>query len=163
MNTTTPQLTWGVKASFRQYVAAISDGTESVSEGAFIEGGAFSFPFQEAVEGEYRFQGRVDVTGYNGLLSVQVQNPWLHVSESTWWITVVDPAYRGDLDKRIRICSLGNPLPDRPVSNTTVLPARLDSAATRLFDDVYPPGTELDDITIVLPALAVVAGESVAL
>jgi hypothetical protein len=48
MTTTTPRLSWGIKASFRQYVAAITDGTETASEGASIDGEAFSFPLHAA-------------------------------------------------------------------------------------------------------------------
>lgn len=151
MTSTSARLSWGVKATFRQYVTAIPDGRETVSEGAFVEGEAFSFPLHLATEGEYRFQGRVDLTGYNGLLAVQVQNPWLHISSESWWLTVVDPAYRGDLDRRIRFCTLGELLRDPAGGETIVLPAHLDPAATRIFDDVYVPGTRLDDIMLVLP------------
>lgn len=155
-----PGLYWGVKESFRQYIAGISDGAENVSEGAFLQGGTFGFSLQEATPHEYRFRGRVDITGYNGLLSLQVQNPRLHVEEGSWWLTVVDPAYRGDLAKRIRFCTLGEPVTDTPDSKTVVIPAQLDSVATRMFDGVYAAGTELDNITVVLPDLTIVAAES---
>lgn len=151
MNGLGPRLYWGVKESFRQYIAGISDGAETVCEGAFMEGGAFGFPLHEASEDEYRFRGRVDLTGYSGMLSLQIQNPWLHVSEESWWLTVVDPAYRGDHNTRLRFCTLGEPETGTADSKTVVLPAQLDPAATRMFDGVYAAGTQLDDITVVLP------------
>jgi hypothetical protein len=151
------ELRWGIKASFREYISSISDGVEELRDGAALIDGVFAFPRDDAAslppesaaESEYRFRGRVDLTGYDGLLGVRIQDPWLQLIETSWSLSVVDPAYRGDTSRRIRVCSLDREPGPYMSDGTAVFAARLDGTATRLFDGVYAPGTRLDSVTVV--------------
>jgi hypothetical protein len=166
MSGSAPRLRWGVKASFRDYVGAIADGSEQALDGAQPAEGDFEFPLRETVDGALRFGGRIEFRGYNDLLAVTIRDPWLHPDPEEPWMSVVDPAYRGDTSHRIRLCRLSGDVDaltsTQGLGRDVTLHAHLLMDALRIFDDVYGPGAELDDLTLVAPLSQEVGSSRVA-
>jgi hypothetical protein len=71
MSETLPaRLVWGIRTSFREYVAALEDG-RFVVDGAEADEDGFAFP--RSVDGA--FGGRVRITAHGGALDVTLADP----------------------------------------------------------------------------------------
>lgn len=150
-------LRWGIKQSFREYVLAMSDGSESLSpEVTKDEHGNYLFKADpdatsDASSGDaLKFQGSVLLSGYRGMLLVRVRDPWIEETNGSVRLTVMHPAYREKTTERLALAELvevGTKEIDGAHYRT--LASRLLPSGMRTFDDVYKVGTELDDVTVV--------------
>ena len=75
-------LRWPVKRSFREYIAALEDGSETVEDGAGLAGGSFVFAERGSTgftdggsTGTIRYGGGVSFSGYGGMLSARLFEP----------------------------------------------------------------------------------------
>lgn len=143
-------LTWGLKRSFRDYVAGIDDGRETAEEGARIEARGFFFPLAD--EGEALcFSGRVALSGYNGLLELRIEDPWVERDGEGWVLSIVDPTSRSLPRQRLPLAVLSEPViadDGREGRVLRALDARLAPTGARLFDGVYAPGTPLEQVEL---------------
>lgn len=139
---------WGVKASFVAYVAGVSDGVMSVTDGALDTPEGFIFPVADSSKfdsrsgmGELRFRGDVRLRAHGGMLAVRFADPCLSVSRKKAILTVVDAG-----GSRRCVAHLGRPQPGE--GGGIYIPASLSAEAVPYFNDVYPVGTELDPLVI---------------
>ena len=146
------RLTWGVKASFRAYVEgmegtiAVSDGATRNDDGAFvfeaIPGGDLSIGSDGSASGSMRFQGTVAFEAHGGMLKSTLSELGLEVTEDGLVLTVQDQMG----DDRCAIAKV-----DGPQSETDGrLHLRTEITMDGMYQiaDNYPPGTELDPITL---------------
>jgi hypothetical protein len=157
-------LRWGIKKSFIDYVRRMPDGKGWVGDGAMPMGsheilyapdGAGRRPLDDGtVERFWTFRGDVRFSGHAGMLFVQVASPVLTEVEGVAQLTVVNPDGT-DGPERLSLVTLRldrGPAPDGfELWNGTDV--RLTEAGTALFNDVYPPGEQLEPLTVVLPVL----------
>ncbi|MEQ6900427.1 HtaA domain-containing protein [Nocardioides sp. YIM 152588] len=135
-------LEWGVKESFRRYVAALPDGCCDVSsEIALPGGGRYGFPLIEveaAPAAVLRFIGGVLFRGHGGLLHVPLVEPWLHRHGDRWVMTV---AVGTGPDKRAEIAAGAV---SAAGDGEVLLDLRVSGVGSSVFGGNYPVGTELD-------------------
>ncbi|NKX56559.1 HtaA domain-containing protein [Arthrobacter mobilis] len=149
------ELLWGVKRSFRDYVLALADGAEQLLPGAGrIEGGAFAFDTDTGSEwdaaaqrGTLRFHGSVLFSGYRDMLYVRVRDPWITIDAGGAVLSIMHPAFLERTAERLVLAELADIRLD-PNRNWRAVP-RLLASGIHTFDEVYPPGTELDPVTLV--------------
>lgn len=147
----TQGLTWGLKRSFRDYVAGIDDGRETADGGARIDGAGFFFPLVD--EGEVvRFSGRVALSAYSGLLELRIEDPWVEREGEGWVLTILDPTSRSQPRARLPLCVLtetDSADDGDDGRGFRTLETRLAPSGARLFDGVYVPGSLLDPVRFV--------------
>lgn len=151
------ELRWGIKESFREYVLALNDGSESLSSDVTKdEHGNYLFradpdgACDATTGGPLKFQGSVLLSGYRGMLIVRVRDPWIEATSGGMRLTVMHPSYREKTTERLALAELveaGTKEIDGVRYRT--LASRLLSFGVRTFNDVYQVGTELDDVTVV--------------
>lgn len=139
---------WGIKASFVSYVAGMSDGTMSVTDGAVDTPAGFVFPVRDAGgfdsrtgSGTIRFSGDVRFRGHSGMLQVRIADPELIVDDEGARLSAEGPAGR-----RLVVAHLGTPR--TAPGGGLEIPASISAGAVPLFNDVYPEGTPLDPLVI---------------
>ena len=108
------RLTWGVKASFRNYVEAaggsiaVSDGATRADDGSIIfeakPGGDLSIDKDGNANGSQHFQGTVTFEAHGGMLKSALADLALEVGESGLMLTVQDSLMR---ENRCAIAKLG--------------------------------------------------------
>lgn len=147
------KLTWGVKASFRHYVEAVggsitlSDGATRNEDGSFVftavPGGNLTITADGSASGAMRFQGTITFDAHGGMLKATLTDLGLEVVDDELVLTTLEaPMNQG----RCTIAKLG-PVkvgPDAAVS----LGAEITLDGTYQIADNYPPGTELDLLTL---------------
>jgi hypothetical protein len=131
------ELVWGVKESFRNYVA----GAGGEVAGSVAGPAPYRFP---AGPGELRFTGEVAFAAHGGMMSVRIVDPAVEVTPQQTYLTVVDPDHLPRTEHRIRIARLGPVVGGAPL---TAVPAKLTVHGSMLFGGVYPVGAELDPVT----------------
>lgn len=147
------RLTWGVKESFRGYVEA-AGGSISVSDGGTrAEDGTFSFPAElggdlvigsdGSATGAMRFQGTVAFEAHGGMLKSTLSQLRLEAREGGLVLTVLDAPMN---KSRCAIAELG---PVKIDGETMTISTRITVDGMYQIADNYPPGTELDPITLV--------------
>lgn len=140
---------WSIKQSFRDYVALLDDGSEDVIEPARVDQGGLKliFPLDSETTGigELRFGGGVEYTGYGGILSARMLDPWIESSVKGTVISVI--AGPRSVAARTAIAEI-DPLGELSGEVTRV--PRLTLEGARLFGDVYQPGTSLDPIILIM-------------
>ncbi|ROO85658.1 Htaa protein [Actinocorallia herbida] len=149
MSTDGYTLTWGVKRSFREYVAEVDDGSETFGNGARrTASGEFAFPLADAADfdpatglGTLRFAGSVVFRAYSGVLLVRVRDPWVVLGETGGCLTIMHPAYREATGVRAEIAVFDPPV--RAAGGRRLAPT-LTYDGVRAFGDVYGVGAPLD-------------------
>lgn len=151
---TSGYLNWPVKRSFRDYIAALDDGSETVEGGAASTDGNFVFAecgstgFADGgTAGTIRYGGGVSFSGYGGMLSARLFEPWIEIDGR---------------QARLSVETRGGAFPVRQVIATWELPVPETTAelmvwrdavplltfeGVSLFGDVYQPGSALDGLT----------------
>jgi hypothetical protein len=147
-------LQWGVKESFRAYLASVADGTTEAGAGAAILDDA-TFEFSAAPgpvdrHDEYCFVGEVRFAAHHGMMFVMVVDPIVTRSDAEWELTVVDLAYWPGRNHRLTFAHLGEPL--ATPSGLEFRDVRLAEGGAEDFGGNYPPGVELDPLVVLLSA-----------
>lgn len=149
-----PGLTWGIKRRFVDYVAGLPDGDFTVTDGARTDADhVFWFPLASIDDfdpltgrGIVRFDGRAEVSGHFGMMSLVIDSPWLEFSETGAQLTVIDPARPGhrlpllDLQHQATPGSTGKTAGD----DVTAL---LSLEGTTAFNGQYVPGEAMDPVS----------------
>jgi len=147
------QLTWGVKASFRNYVEA-AEGSITVSDGAIrAEDGTFVFTAEPngdlviaadgSATGATRFQGTVTFEAHGGMLKSTLTELAVEAGEDGLVLTVLD----GPMNtRRCAVAELGvtHVGPD----NAVAMDSQITMDGMYQIADNYPPGTELDPVLL---------------
>ncbi|RNL62854.1 hypothetical protein EFK50_14060 [Nocardioides marmoriginsengisoli] len=142
-------LTWGIKETFRHYVAGLPDGTSEISDGVWLAGaGRYGFPLT-AVKGspveKLEFGGTLLFSGHGGFLNVLLVDPCLQRSGDEWALSVNAGANLRLEIARGKITALN------PGANSLGLEVVLSGHGPTIFGGNYPNGTELDPIVAALP------------
>ncbi len=147
------RLTWGVKASFRNYVEAaggaidLSDGATRAEDGSFVfaavPGGDLTIGPDGRADGAMRFQGTVTFEAHGGMLKSTLTELGVEIENDELVLTAVDTQLnRG----RCAIATL------RPIEvdqdDVTTLGAEITLDGMYQIADNYPPGTELDPVRL---------------
>jgi len=147
------KLTWGVKASFRNYVEAaegsitVSDGATRTDNGTFvlaaIPGGDLTITPDGSATGAMRFQGTITFEAHGGMLKATLSELGLEASDEGLVLTVLDAPMNKD---RCAIAKLG-PV-DGESKDAITLHAEITMDGMYQIADNYPPGTELDPVRL---------------
>ena len=139
------RLGWGVKQSFRAYVEgsggsiALDGGAGRAADGTFMfEAMADSDLALDdgALSGTGRFTGKLVFQAHGGLLSVTLTDPWVEPAGDGWVLSIAETATR-----RTAIAKL-DAIQDGALSAVTTLDGMM------ILGDHYPPGTQLDRVTL---------------
>lgn len=147
------KLTWGVKASFRDYVegaggsVSLSDGVTRTEDGAFVftavPGGDFSIEADCSATGAMRFQGEITFEAHGGMLKSTLAEIGLEVGEDGLVLTVLDAPMNQD---RCAVASLS--VSEVDAANAVTLAAEITVDGMYQIADNYPPGTALDPVRL---------------
>lgn len=153
-------LHWGVKGSFMDYIAAMSDSRATAVDGAtptssnvlVFEPAIQPPPKPEDADLLLSFRGDVRFSGHGGLLFVRIADPWIAVHRGRGVLTVLDP-HQPDEKPRLPLARLT--LEPQPESDGIQIwlgqDVRLTEEGTGLFNDVYPAGETLEPLAVFLP------------
>jgi len=147
------QLTWGVKASFRNYVESVggtvslSDGARHTEDGAFIftaiPGGDLSIAEDGSASGTMRFQGKVSFDAHGGMLQSTLSELSIEATPDGLTLSVIDAPTN---NSRCSIATLGPA--EIAMDGVITLPAQITLDGMYQIADNYPPGTELDPVKL---------------
>ena len=147
------RLTWGVKASFRNYVEAaggsisISDGATRADDGSIIfeakPGGNLSISTEGRAQGSQHFQGTVTFEAHGGMLKSVLTDLALEVGEDGLMLTVVDSMMSTN---RCAIAKLGSVIAES--GDRITISSEITMDGMYQIADNYPPGTELDPLIL---------------
>jgi hypothetical protein len=150
-------LHWGVKTSFRGYVAMMGGVTEVGAGAEIAADGGFTFsvaPYSDlaldatgALTGQGQFLGSVRFEAHGGMLKVYLADPALEIGATGAMLTVADSA---DRTRRVTIALLDLAAMTRGDDGEAVIPTALTMEGCQLLGDHYPPGTVLDPVRVVL-------------
>jgi hypothetical protein len=151
-------LCWGVKQSFRGYVAMMGGVTEVGGAAEQAADGSFTFaaaPDSDlrlgadgALTGQGRFLGQVRFEAHGGMLKVFLADPVLEITGSTALMTVADSAAR---THRVEIARLDLSAMTTGEAGEAVIPTALSMEGALLLGDHYPPTTALDPVRLTWP------------
>jgi hypothetical protein len=161
LTTSTPRellgLLWGVKETFRTYVARSPGSRIAVGHGAGVSVSEEYYFAPDAGPGEgvdtfhgtgsLRFTGTVHFVAHYGFLSVRIVDPWVQFLGEDAILSVAS----ADVSQgRVRLAHL-HPTP--PIRDTDALlwpgiRARLHQDGVDVFGGNYPAGMELDPVRI---------------
>ena len=147
------RLTWGVKASFRNYVEAaggsiaVADGATRRDDGAFVfealPGGDLTFEPDGSARGSMQFQGTVTFNAHGGMLNSTLTELRVEAADDGLLLTVVEaPMNQG----RCAIATL-RPVEGSEAAGQTLI-AEITIDGMYQIADNYPPGTELDPVLL---------------
>ena len=147
------QLTWGVKASFRNYVEAaegsitLSDGATRAEDGAFVftaePNGDLVIAADGSATGAMRFQGTVTFEAHGGMLKSTLKELAIEASEDGLVLTVLDGPMN---ERRCAVAELDLIAIDSGSSVT--MNSKITMDGMYQIADNYPPGTELDPVQL---------------
>jgi hypothetical protein len=147
------QLTWGVKASFRNYVEAaegsitLSDGATRAEDGAFVfaaePNGDLIIAADGSATGAMRFQGTVTFEAHGGMLKATLKELAIEASEDGLVLTVLD----GPMNKR-RCAVAELDLIAIDSGSSVTMNSKITMDGMYQIADNYPPGTELDPVQL---------------
>lgn len=150
-------LYWSVKQSFVTYLQSMADGNCSISGGADVDSsGVFLFPTANPVglsqdAWTLEFEGTVRFSGHFGALAIAVERPVIRMTPSGGILSISTGTPD---DRQIHVATLPPAMPTRV--GEMLLWARLKPSLTgegsELFGRAYPPGMELDALTIAIDA-----------
>ncbi|MEU7594059.1 HtaA domain-containing protein [Streptomyces sp. NPDC039022] len=178
-------LDWGVKQSFREYIAGpIAHGKAELAGGAVTSAAGYRFPkghgTYDAAKAALaaQFNGSVRFTGHEGVLDLKFSN--LKVTASgTKGTLIADVSAKARATGKVTdtpgmaVADLKIPAGALTVKNGVVtlknVPATLTAAGSKAFDAMYKPGQALDPVTAAvtvdpkaqLPADGAASGSSV--
>ena len=152
-------LHWGVKTSFRGYVAMMGGVTE-VGGGAEIEAdGGFTFaaaPDSDltlaadgSLTGQGRFLGELRFEAHGGMLKVFMADPAIEITGAGAVLTVADSAAR---TRRVEIAKLDLAAMTAGEAGETSIPTALTMDGSLVLGDHYPPTTALDPARLTVAA-----------
>ena len=146
-------LSWGVKASFRNYVEgvggsiSVSDGAIRTEDGTFvfnaIPGGDLVIQPDGSATGATRFQGTVTFDAHGGMLNATIAELGIEGDQEGILLTVLEAPMN---QSRCAIAKLS--LTNAPSDNTFDLRAEITMEGMYQIADNYPPGTELDPVRL---------------
>ncbi|CAM5311201.1 HtaA domain-containing protein [Streptomyces aurantiogriseus] len=137
---TASALIWAVKDSFTAYVRSF--GATELTPPAEETADSFRFPIASAEGAVLKFAGAVGFHAHAGLLDVVLADPWLHMSGTGWFISVVDGSRPAG--SRVSIASLPGP----PAAVLGAHDAVLTRDGTPLFDQQYRTGEPLAPVRV---------------
>lgn len=151
-------LSWGVKASFRSYVAGpIAHGTITTT-GATTSGGAFVFPQSGASQlsdgtGTVSYSGSVRFTGHDGVLDLRLSDPQVRVDSATSGTLLVRVNGSTVAFAALALGSGSTSTDATGAIRYSGVPATLTAAGASAFtyqgSGFYPAGTPLDPVSFV--------------
>jgi len=158
-------LTWGVKSSFRSYIAGpIAKGAISLSGGASALGGGYSFGQtardydSQAGLGSASYGGAVRFTGHSGVLDLTMSDPSVQISSATSATLSVSVNGSRIAIGAIDLSSASASTATDSVAYTNA-PVRLTAAGVGAFSygssQFYSVGTALDPVSFVIGAESV--------
>ena len=173
------QLTWGVKSSFRNYIAGpIAGGSVTTSGHASQSGsGAYVFPQRSTnakppsakgttgYRGQITFRGHQHGSSYD--LDMSLRNPRVVMSSATRGKLVVDSKPTGAKSfSAVTVSTLDLSKGSRSTSSGSVtysnVPVTLSSSGAKLFAwegrSMYPAGTAMDPVSFTIGANTKVSG-----
>ena len=161
-------LTWGIKQSFREYVAGpIAKGTITTSG---VGASAGIFTFGQAAGGNYdratgvgtsAYSGSVRFSGHAGLLDVSIANPVVRVDSPTQGTLLVSVNGGAAMPfASLNLAAASRSTPNNTVSYSGV-PAVLTAQGASVFalngSGFYEAGTPLDSLSFVIGAPNVIS------
>lgn len=145
-------LTWGVKASFRNYVEAaggsveLSDGATRADDGCFVfnavPGGDLTIAPDGSATGAMRFAGTVTFDAHGGMLKATLTDLGLEAGPDGLVLTA--PLAPLNQDR----CAIATLTPIEGPADATTLSAQITLDGMYQIADNYPPGTELDPVRL---------------
>lgn len=165
MTTSTPRellgLLWGVKETFRAYIARSPGSRVAVGRGAGVSVSeeyyfAHDAELGEGVDtfhgtGSLRFTGTVHFAAHHGFLSVRIVDPWVQFLGED---AILSVAADGVSEGRVRLAHL-HPTPPIREADALLWPgirAQLHQDGVDFFGGTYPVGMELDPVRIRVPS-----------
>lgn len=159
-------LSWGVKASLRNYVLGVG-GTIDVIPPAEAIGSDLTFPLVAGNEDDnvLRFQGAVRFSAHQGVLDILIKDPWLHRERGSTTLSVsgleTPSGVRLPHPSPISRLVIAELVPSEPTRMGDILqwmptPARLTAEGCVLFGSFYPARTDLDPVGYSIPTNATV-------
>lgn len=152
----TPQLSWGVKASFVSYVeGGIANGAISTSNGASRTGSGFlwgsgSGSISDAGQGTVSFPGAVRFTGHDGVMDTTLSNLRVKATGSNSGTLVADVASK-DMDGN-NVGGSGISFANLSFSslsaNGGTASVTLTAAGAKAFAGFYESGKAMDSLTL---------------
>ncbi len=152
----TPQLSWGVKASFVSYVeGGIANGAISTSNGASRTGSGFlwgsgSGSISDAGQGTVSFPGAVRFTGHDGVMDTTLSNLRVKATGSNSGTLVADVASK-DMDGN-NVGGSGISFANLSFSslsaNGGTASVTLTAAGAKAFAGFYSSGQAMDSLTL---------------
>ncbi len=147
------RLSWGVKASFRNYVEAaggsidLSDGATRAEDGTFvfnaIPGGDLSIAPDGSASGAMRFEGTITFDAHGGMLKSTLSELGVEGSAEGLVLTALQAPLNRD---RCAIATLSSV--DAGSGDAITLGAQITLDGMYQIADNYPPGTELDPVRL---------------
>ncbi|MFG1608011.1 HtaA domain-containing protein [Actinoplanes sp. NPDC049265] len=146
------RLTWAIRASFLDYIAALSDGRAVLSDGARVTPGeGIVFPVRDADVsggvGRVSTRGAVRFFGHGGALDIRIADPELELGDSSGSITVESPAGPSVIARFALVAR-----PTAAEMRWLAHDVGLTEAGADLFSRVYRPGEPLDPFTVTMSA-----------
>ena len=152
-------LHWGVKTSFRGYVAMmggvteVGGGAELATDGGFTFAAAPDSDLAVAADGSLtgqgRFLGEVRFEAHGGMLKVFLADPAVEITETGAVLTVADSAAR---TRRVEIAKLDLAAITAGEPGETSIPTSLTMDGSFVLGDHYPPTTALDPARLTVAA-----------
>jgi hypothetical protein len=146
------ELIWGIRESLLGYIGFLPDGSVTLTEG--VSGsteGPFTFPSEEIVyerqscTGTMKFCGRVAIKGHGGILSADLEKPWIELAHSEAKLSGLLGGRREDLVHFVL---------DAPANEDGRLmwacPTYLTKAGAAWLGGHYAEGEEMDPLKIVV-------------
>jgi hypothetical protein len=148
-------LSWGMKQSFRNYVAASGGLIEASGGAGRAEDGVFTFaPGPDSSlsldgdgkpQGRATFVGEVRFEGHGGMLSVRLTDPVLDFGPSGATLSIADGP-----ERRLVIAHLDMTAIAPGEAGEIVIPTMLAMDGIHLLDGHYPLKTPLDPVRLTL-------------
>lgn len=149
-------LSWGIKASFLQYVGRQLGSEASVGGGAgYTSSHEFTFPESTestldlgAERGVLKFDGDVRLRAHGGLLDLWIADPWVELDGP---ISTLSLAFGRSPDRGRRTVIASLERHPEPVGDDSVVlsfQAVLIEPGRWMFNDIYPVGQLLDPVRI---------------
>ncbi|MET1022390.1 MAG: HtaA domain-containing protein [Arthrobacter sp.] len=148
-------LAWGIKRSFLDYIASLSDGSVSASDGASVTGSSLFCFSPEASDydaalgtGVLRFRGDVRLAGHHGMLLVRLLDPWISFTSGRGVLSI--STGDGGGENRAAVAFLG-PAKPRDADGSLVwehVDVVISAEGSDLFDGQYAAGQPMDPLSI---------------
>ncbi len=151
----TPQLNWGVRSSFVNYIeGGIAKGSIDTGDGATRSGNAFTWPngsgeVDNAGQGTWSFSGYVHFSGHNNVLNTTIANPRVRVNGSTG--ALIADVRSQDMEGND---ASGDAMVIADLHFVSVSPsggtasASLTADGARALNSMYEPGEAMDPVTV---------------